>query len=430
MSTQRTFQAMLNEYLTNDLLKEEIIKRDYILTTVTKDDKWKGGKLPVPFKGAGASSVKFGGLTAASDIGQSKYVRGSIDDYVEVWGSLIFNHRDLQEHDGKIPETTFLRILPDEIDMFMTSMKEKVSIQLGSGPHFAKVMDETNSATGIFGVDKIDRFEIDQHIVIDDDNSVLTDVYVIAINVNTTAVQDGNGIRGFVTFSLTRGGSAANLSAYTISQNAKFYYDGVTDGSGNFTTFVSIRSALLSAANGGSTLIHGVNKLLYPILQAVNIDGSDITSTNLLDKLFDSYRKVREKAKGNASVYVMSYKHLGSVMKALEAQKGPFVVTQNPKRSLYGWTEMSIASVKTGEELKVVGIQEMDDDIIPLMDWSTVVFHSNGFFKKRMSPEGKEYFEIRNTTGYQYVVDVSLFGEMEFKKPGQCGIIYGVNYAS
>lgn len=428
MATMRTFQSMLNEYLTNDLLREEMVKRDYILTTVEKDDKWKGGKLIVPFKGSGASSTKFGGLTASSDIAQSKYIRGSIDDYVEVWGSLIFNQRDLQEHDGKIPETTFLRLLPNEIEDFMVSMKERVSVQLGSGPHFAVVTDDTNRATGVMGVDKIDRFEIDQHIVIDDGNSTLLDVYVIAINVNTTAAQDAAGTRGFVTLSATRGGAFVDLTAYTVAQSAKFYYDGVTDGAGNFTTFVSIRRALLSAANGGDATIHGVNKLLYPILQAVNIDGSDITSTNILDKLFDAYRKVREKAKGNASCYIMSYKHWGSCMKALEVQKGPYQVVSDPKASLYGWTEVMIASTKTGQALKIVAIQEMDDDIIPLLDWTTMTFHSNGFFKKRKSPDGIEYFEIRNTTGYQYVVDVSLFGEMEFRKPGQCGIIYGINY--
>jgi len=50
MSTTRTFQDMLNEYLPNRLLKEELIKRDYILSTIDKDDSWKGGKLIVPFK--------------------------------------------------------------------------------------------------------------------------------------------------------------------------------------------------------------------------------------------------------------------------------------------------------------------------------------------------------------------------------------------
>ena len=36
--TTRTFQSMLNEYLPNRLLKEELIKRDYILTNIEKDN--------------------------------------------------------------------------------------------------------------------------------------------------------------------------------------------------------------------------------------------------------------------------------------------------------------------------------------------------------------------------------------------------------
>ncbi len=278
------------------------------------------------------------------------------------------------------------------------------------------------------GVDKIDRFEIDQHCVIDDGNSTSLDVYVIAITVNTTAAQDAAGTRGFVTFSAARGSTFVDLTAYTVAQAAKFYHDGVTDGAGNFTTFVSIRMALLSAANGGAANIHGVSKLAYPILQAVNVDGSDITATNILDKLFDAYRKVREKAKGRATEFLMSYKHWGSVMKVLQAQKGAYQVVEDPKASLYGWTETMIASTTTGQALKVVAIQEMDDDIIPIMDWRSITFRTNGFFKKRKSPNGLEYFEIRNTTGYQYIVDISLFGEMEFRKPGQCGILYGISY--
>ena len=58
MATTRTFNDMLNEYLNYDLLKEEMTKRDYVLKRVEKDNKWKGGNLVVPFKAAGASSVK------------------------------------------------------------------------------------------------------------------------------------------------------------------------------------------------------------------------------------------------------------------------------------------------------------------------------------------------------------------------------------
>lgn len=415
MSTTRTFQDMLNEYLPNKLLKEELLKRDYILSNIEKDDKWKGGKLIVPFKAAGASSVKMGGLTGASDISEDKYVRGSIDDYKEMWGSMIFNHRDLMDHSGKIVEDSFLKILPDAVEDFMEYIKMVASIQMGTGPHFAKVTDATNAATGLMVVDHIDRFVLGQKCILDDDNSATLAVYVIAIDVNTDTV----------TLSLTRGGAAADVSAYTVAQNAKFYTDGAET-----TSFTSIRSVLLSAANGGSATVHGQSKLAYPFLQAVNVNGASITASNILDKLFDAYTEVRKKAKGRADRFVMSYKHFGSVLKLIENKTNGAanwqITIEDKKASLYGWDEVVINSVKG--KLTIVGIQEWDDDVIALLDMKAMVFRSNGFFQKRKSPEGMEYFEVRNTSGYQYIIDISLFGELEINKPGHCGIIYGISY--
>ena len=415
MSTTRTFQDMLNEYLPNKLLKEELLKRDYILSNIEKDDKWKGGKLIVPFKAAGASSVKMGGLTGASDISEDKYVRGSIDDYKEMWGSMIFNHRDLMDHSGKIVEDSFLKILPDAVEDFMEYIKMVASIQMGTGPHFAKVTDATNAATGLMVVDHVDRFVLGQKCILDDDNSATLAVYVIAIDVNTDTV----------TLSLTRGGAAADVSAYTVAQNAKFYTDGAET-----TSFTSIRSVLLSAANGGSATVHGQSKLAYPFLQAVNVNGASITASNILDKLFDAYTEVRKKAKGRADRFVMSYKHFGSVLKLIENKTNGAanwqITIEDKKASLYGWDEVVINSVKG--KLTIVGIQEWDDDVIALMDMKAMVFRSNGFFQKRKSPEGMEYFEVRNTSGYQYIIDISLFGELEINKPGHCGIIYGISY--
>src|ERR1035437_372872 len=117
MATDRSFQSMLNQYVPNTLFGEEFIKRDYFLQNFEKDNTWDGGDLVIAFRGAQASSIKFGGLTDSGDIGQSKPVRGTITNQPEVWGSLIFNERDLMEH-GKITEQNLLRILPDEIDNF------------------------------------------------------------------------------------------------------------------------------------------------------------------------------------------------------------------------------------------------------------------------------------------------------------------------
>ncbi len=417
MATTRTFNDMLNEYLTNELLMEELVKRDFFLNKIAKKEDWKGGDVIVPFRGAQASSVKFGGLTASNDIAESKYVRGKIQGYREVWGSLIFNETDLQQHDGKIPESTFLRVLPDEIETFMDYMKEVVSFQLAAGPHFAAVTDSTNAATGLMVVDRIDRFVIGQKLTLDDDNSSPTDVYVTAVNVNTNTV----------TVSASRGGAAADVSAYTAGQNAKFYYDGVWDGT-NSISFISIKNALLSAANGGGSTLHGQTKTAYPYLQAVNVSGAAITASNILDKLFDAYVDVRVKARGKADTFVMSYKHWASVMKSQQIEKGAYKVVNDTKKSEYGWFETTIASTTKGEALKIAGVQEMPDDHISILDFNSMKFLSNGGFKKRQSPDGRSYYEIRNTTGYQYVVDTCLFGELQHTKPGNNGIIHSISY--
>lgn len=416
MATARNFQDMLNEYLPNRMIMEEYVKRDWLLSNVELDNGWQGGKIVVPFKGAGASSVEFGQLAGASDISQSVYVRGSIDAYVEVWASIVLNHRDLMDHEGRIPEATFLKLIPGEVDGMLDTMKQVVSTQLVSGSHFA-TFATNGTAGGQFEVDHIDRFQIGQKLDIDDGNSAPLAVYVIAIDVNAATV--GSGV---VTVSASRGGAAADVSAYTVAQGAKCYHPGVLSNG----AFNSLKGTLLSLANGGSATVHGVSKLAYPILQAVQLPGAAVTASNILDKLFDGYTVVRSKAKGNANTILMSFKHLGSVMKLLETQKGPFVVTKQPSASIYGWTEIEITSVKG--TLKLVGIVEMDDDVIMYLDLKSMVFRTRGGFRRRKAPDGKEYFESRAASGYTYIVDQCLFGELEVNAPGHNAIMYGISY--
>lgn len=416
---------MLNEYLPNKLLKEELIKRNWLLQNIQQDNSWEGSNIIVPFKAAGASSIEFGQLADSSDVSEDKYVRGSITAYQEVWGTMLLNHRDLIDHEGKITDATFLKIIPDTIDDFMDRMKMVVSIALTTGPHFS-VARADGQAGGTVVVSKVDRFEIGQKVVLDDDNSAQANYYVIAIDVNTGVSTDPSS--GTVTLSASRGGAAANISAYTLAQNAKFYHPGVWNGT-TATTFTSLRSALLSLANGGSATIHGQTKLSYPFLQAVQVDGSAVTANNLLDKIFDAYVSVQSKAKGQASTVLMSYKHLGSCMKLIELAKGPFnVVAGSQKVSEYGYFEIMIGNMAKGM-LKLVAIQEMDDDVIYFLDMRSMTFRTKGFFRKRKAPDGREYFEVRATSGFSYLIDASLFGELEVSKPGQNGVLYAISYS-
>lgn len=415
MGSTRSFSTMLNEYLPVELLQAEMQKRDYILGRVEKDDGWKGGDLIVPFEGQHASSVEFGQLAASTDVSEFAYVRGKITTMPEAWGTMLFNHRDLLEHDGSIKEKSFLKMLPNQINDFMTYMKMAVAVNMLCGPHFAKSTADTDLANGIVAVDRVDRFTIGQKVSLDDDNSSPTSYYVIAININSKTV----------TLSATRGGAAADISAYTLAQNAKFYHPGAQSAG-----FTSLKSQLLSLANGGSTNLFGQAKTAYPYLQAINIDGSGVTASNILQKIFDGYTTRQILGKGGAAPEIlMSFKHFGSCLKTLEVQKGAFnVVPGSRKASQYGWDTIEIGSV-SGQTLKLVGIQELDDDVIMYLDWDSITFYSNGMFKRRTAPDGKQYFEVRATTGYSYLLDHCLFGELALLAPWKNAIMYSIpNY--
>lgn len=423
MSTQRTFQAMLNDYLPNDLLKEELIRRDYVLNKVEKDDGWvgasgttgNGGNLVVAFKAGGASSVSFGSLTASNDVAQDRYTRGVITTQQEAWGSMIFNHRDIMEHE-QVSEKNFLKLLPDTINDFMDYMKNVVSTNLLNGPWFATLSLDATASNGIITVDRPDRFVIDQKVTVDDTAGLnpLTG-YVSTIDINQQQIL-------LVT---ARGGATPldfSVFTKTVANASKCYNDNARNNS-----FASLRLLMLSAVNGGTTTIYGVTKTAAPYTQAINVSGADITAANIVEKCFDAYTVTRRFGKGAPTDIMMSLRNLGFVMKVVEASKGAYNVKPGSKNaSQYGWTEIQIGSV-TNQELKFIGIQEMDEDIVIFMDWRALTFYSNGFFRKRKSPDGIEYFEIRATTGYQYLIDICLFGELVLKRPSYCGILFGIS---
>jgi hypothetical protein len=413
MATTQSFQDMLNENLNYPLLKEELLKRNFLLSKVEKQEDWMGGTLPVPFKAAGASSVAFGSLTDEDNISQDKFVRGEVSGYREAWGTMVFNQRDLMEH-GRVSEQNFLKILPEAIEDFMDHFKMVVSVNLLNGAHFATLTAD-GDASGNITVDRPDRFMIGQQVTVKDDNTAATDAFVNSIVSDT----------GVVNLVTTRGGATpANLSAYTVDQNAKCYNEGADEAN---KAFSSLRDALLSLANGGSTTLYGQTKTAYPYLQAINVDGSDVTAANILEKIFDALTRVRMLGKGAPTDVLMSWNLFSHCIKAVESQKGAFnVVPDSSKATEYGWEEIRIGTVSK-VPLKLVGIQEMDDDIIMFIDWRALKFHTNGFFRKNKSPDGNEYYVKRATTGYRYIVDICLYGELVVSRPSYCGIMHSID---
>lgn len=382
---------------------------------VEKDNDWRGGPLIVPFEGQRASSMKYGELTDESDISEFKYVRGEISDYKEVWGSMVWNSRDLFEHDGKFKEQSFLKDLPKQLERFMDDFKDTVSVNLLNGAHFASLTADSTANNGIITVDRPERFTLDQKVYVDDDATAAELGYVVSIDINAKTVE----------LATTRGGATAvNFLAVNklIAQNAKVYVDGAQTSGQAFT---SLRDQLLSAANGGSATLFGQSKLAYPYLQAVNVDGSTVTASNVLEKIFDGWTQVMTLGRGRATHALMSYKNLGSVMKKLEDGAGAYRHVST-KASVYGYTEIVVYGVKG--QLTVVAVHEMDDDIIYYLDWRAMKFHTNNFFRKHTDPDGNSYYTVRANTGYKYICDICLYGEFVVHSPWRCGVLYGISY--
>lgn len=421
MSTAVSFDNMLKKYMPYKLLEEEMTKRDYLLMKIDKDQSWKGGEMQVPFDGGAASSIAYGQLTAEADIVEDRHVLGTVPGYKEIWGSMVFNDHDLNKHDSM--EQSFIKILPQKLEKFLGRMKEAVSINLLNGAHIVGLdtaAGASDLANGIVVVDRPARLAIGQYLEFGVVGTQRTDggtvgAYVKSINMSTKAVtfNDAKDLAG-ATSDLS--GTGFNLQ---VGDKA-FIRGAITAGNG----FTSLRDQLLSFANGGSANLFGQVKLSYPILQAINHDGSGITAANLLDKVFDYLNETKIVGKGMPTEVIMSYKNLASAMKQLQGSVA--YTSEQPKTNVYGWTEINVIGVKG--QLKLVGIQEMDDDIMHILDWRSLKLHSNGFFERRTSPEGSSYYEVRATTGYKYIVDTRFFGELVCSIPSYNGIVYGISY--
>jgi hypothetical protein len=407
---------MLKKYMPYNLLMEEAQKRDYFLSKVEKDNNWKGGEMQIPFFGGKASSRKFGGLTAEADIVEDRPVLGTLSDYKELWGSMVFNDSDLARHGDM--ETSFLKILPDRLDDFIGGMKELVSVNLLNGPHIASY-DSAAAANdlvnGVIVVDRPARLSVGQFVEFGVVGGSKGTGYIEQINMEDKSL--------LINLQKDLAGPVVDLSGTGINVLAgdKVFVEGAITAGNAFT---DLRSQHLSLANGGSAALFGQTKLAYPHLQAYNYDGAGVDASNILAQLFDFYTETRTIGKGNPTDAIMSYKHLGSIMKALETNR-EYSATDT-RANVYGWTEIDIVGVKG--RLTVVGVQEMDDDIIHLIDWKTLKLHSNGMFERRTSPEGRQFYETRSTSGYQYIVDTRFFGDLVAHTPSHNGIMHTIDY--
>ena len=433
LSTDESFNSMLKRYMPYKLLSDEIIKRDYFLQRVSKDTNWKGGALQVPFVGANATSLSIGSLSDTGDIGSDTFVRGEVANYAEMWGAMVFNQKDLDQHNGSA-EGSFLKILPDRIDVFAQTMKEAISGQLLNGSAIDKIRVVNNGTIDNIEVERPERFEINQKIVIAAAAGGQPLTYYVS---KVTVQSDGTGLLELSDTSSQSGTGLVGATDLNTDLTAAdlIYHPGVVAAGNTIIdeVFSSLPSQLLASGQvsgvaTGSADLFGQTKASYKHLQALNVDGSslDFDSTSAanshLEKIFDAQTTVRRLGRGNPGECLMSYRNFAQCMKELEGKRE--YQADVSKASKYGWSEIQVVGVKGA--LKLVAVPELDDSNIMVVDFDSMKLHSNGFVERRTAPDGKQFFETRGTTGYSYIVDHRFYGDLVCSKPSANAIIHDV----
>lgn len=421
MSTTTTanFNAMLKKYLPYDLLAEEAVKRDYFLNKVNTKDGWKGGEMDVPFKAAKATSRRFGKLVAAGDINKAQYGIGHVTGYKELWGAMVFDDHDLMKHDSM--EQSFIKIIPDQIDDFVVGMKEEAGRNFLNSNSLAKAV-AAGTAAGVIEVTRPENFDLGQYVeigVMASGGAISAFGYVEAINMENSTLHIVDAV-------------GADVDLTGIAAGNIFTVQGGTDSD---EVFSSLHSQLLTFANGGTQNIFGVEKLAYPYTQSFNFDGSGITTGEILVKeIFKSMLLTKRIGKGAPTEAIMSFKLLAGVMSSLQnglvggrtdgSANGPAYFIKDTKVSMYGWTEIEVIGVEGS--LKLVGINEMEDDTVFILDWRGIDLHTNGLFERHKDLNGNEYHVERTEDGYKYITDIRMFGELVVNRPSYQGVIYNV----
>ena len=440
--TSGELNRLIKKYTPYDMMVEEARKQDYFLSKVNVKDGWKGGQMDISFKASKASSRRFGRLIHKDAINEATYGLGAITKYKELWGAMVFNQHDLLRHDSI--EQSLIKILPEQLDDFMVGMKEEAGRNFLNNNAVARVLsdpatDSVDMASGILKVTRPENFEMGQRIEIGvvgsagtnmNDGKLLTDGFsndaIVSGYVSEIHMQDGEIIL------VDDANAAIDLALAGVDTN-NGHICTIQGGLDEAEIFSPLdRQLLADPALGGSTHIFGLEKSKYPYTQAFNFDGSTIdTGAKLVKKIFESMLLTKRIGKGAPTEAIMSNRLLAGVMSSLQNglvsganSQGAQYFMKDTKASLYGWTEIEVFGVEGS--LKLVGVNDMEDNTVKILDWRGIDLHTNGLFEKDVDLDGNEYTTERTPTGKKYIVDIRMFGELVVSRPSYQGIIHSI----
>ena len=341
-----------------------------------------------------------------------------------MYNAMIFNHKDL---DSDNPKANFMRLYPQKLKQFTQFISSLLSQMLLNGPAitpFKAVADggvDPVANDGSIFVEYPERLRIGQKVAIHDDvKNLLSAAYIknIVIATGEVIVASNITLATVVDFS-------ASGNQVTEANNASLYVPGGDPVTGN--NFTSLSSILLPSGVGdGSASLYGITKTSYPFLQAQSFSGAAIDEDNILDELMDRFVDVSRLGQGDPSIIVMSLKHANSISKLIKENFRSSYSMSAPKK--VGFGQKSFALQGPEGDIEILAIREMNDDIMYILDWSSLVFAGSKFFEPMDYGNGRNFYIDRATTGVKYITDLKFYGDLVCLNPSHNGVIYSINY--
>lgn len=395
MSTTENFSVMLKEYMPNELLTNEVEKLSWFIKKVKRDSNWGYGPYQLPAETQEYSRFEWGQLPAATDIPGAKYAKPEVTSPKELFGSMIFDNKDLERHDGDMKKS-FLQILPGKIRKFVERMEEQANIALlGDGSICALTANGTVGGIAKVGK-KIGVFTNGMKVTLKAGASTVSG-YVNNIDINAET---------FKLVTAAGGSTAVDISAYTTAAGAVVYLPG-----GNTERMTSLIDIVFPSTMGGSDTLYGgaITKADSPIFQPFVTDlSSATTGAQLLSALYDFYFDVEELGRsGLRKEVIVPYYAFKAIAKETEDNRR---FAKADVETTYG--SKSILLTGPNGDMKVTAARGMALGKIVCVDWDALVLASRGELIKKAKKLGDDFFEIRNQSGYQFIVDKKLEAEL------------------
>lgn len=441
----RSWQAAVNDKIDGPMILNKL-KRNLWIKKLMEEKGWigtgeldGGGSLPrnskvIAFLGSETHATKIGAFQDPDKIQIADPIRGLVESFVDMTGSMRVRQNDIKAHQGKGLVTSLLGKFDKQTDHAMSGFNLAIEDGILNGSVISTVSSIASCASGLLTLDSVEKIGIGMGVQLggSDATSKGGEFFVTAVNKNT----------GVCEFSATLGGGAANLTNYVASTAALTYV--CVNGSVSTSTglvaygFDSLQSILLSAANGGGSTYLGKTKTAYPFLQAMNKDGSEMTASDMLPRLFEYYHKdialkTRHPEGVKPSDVMLSPLNYAIALISLEQYKGAFYRNTDAKANPYGWESITLGSKTSGGELRLNRVENLGNTIIPIVNMDTFALTSMNGIEFIEDPNNagndKYWYVVRATTAaaYTWVLDFVLSAQFVCGNPESNAIIHSVS---